>query len=83
MKTIHTLVQDIYKLMMSKRVPSDVDAEQAIEEFGENIKKLMRKEFVNREYGKASSDYPPVARGYVTYGILSTGLLESVSCRIR
>ena len=53
MKTIHTLVQDIYKLMMSKRVPSDVDAEQAIEEFGENIKKLMRKEFVNREYGKA------------------------------
>ena len=51
MKTIHTLVQDIYKLMMSKRVPSDVDAEQAIEEFGENIKKLMRKEFVKEVKG--------------------------------
>ena len=53
MKTIHTLVQDIYKLMMSKRVPQDVDAEQVIEEFGENVKKLLRKEFVNRDYTRS------------------------------
>ena len=48
MKNIHTLVTDIYNLMMSKRAPKEVDVEAEIEKFGEAMKDLMRKEFVNR-----------------------------------
>ena len=48
MKNIHTLVTDIYNLMMSKRPPKEVDVEAEIEKFGEAMKDLMRKEFVNR-----------------------------------
>lgn len=45
MKTVDTLVRDIYKLMSTKEVPKEVDGEQAIEDFGEAVKDLMRKEF--------------------------------------
>ena len=48
MKTINTLVQDIYNLVKTKRVDKEVDAEAEIERFGEAMKDLMRKEFVNR-----------------------------------
>ena len=48
MKNIHTLVTDIYNLMMSKRAPKEVDVEAEIEKFGEAMKDLMRKEFVNK-----------------------------------
>lgn len=48
MKTTDTLVADIYSLMSSKEVPEGVDAEEAIEKFGENIKELMRKEFTEK-----------------------------------
>jgi hypothetical protein len=48
MKTIHTLVDDIYKLVKTKRPEQDVDAEAEIENFGEAVKDLMRKEFTNR-----------------------------------
>lgn len=48
MKTINTLVQDIYSLVKTKRVDKEVDAEAEIERFGEAMKDLMRKEFVNR-----------------------------------
>tara|TARA_R110002020_G_scaffold191872_1_gene391839 strand:+ start:827 stop:1699 length:873 start_codon:yes stop_codon:yes gene_type:complete len=48
MKTINTLVQDIYSLLKTKRVDKEVDAEAEIERFGEAMKDLMRKEFVNR-----------------------------------
>ena len=47
MKTINTLVQDIYSLVKTKRVDKEVDAEAEIERFGEAMKDLMRKEFVN------------------------------------
>ena len=50
MKHISTLVQDIYKLVKTKRVDSEVDAEAEIERFGEAMKDLMRKEFVNRGF---------------------------------
>ena len=48
MKTVNTVVADIYKLMSTKDVPEGVDAEAAIEAFGENIKSLMRKEFTQK-----------------------------------
>mgnify|MGYP003630614030 CR=1 FL=1 len=52
MKTIHTLVQDIYSLVKTKRVDKKaVDPEAEIERFGEAMKDLMRKEFVNRGWG--------------------------------
>jgi hypothetical protein len=44
-KNINTLVKDIYKLMETKEVPKGVDADKAIDDFGEAIKKLMKKEF--------------------------------------
>ena len=64
MKNIYTLVQDIYKLMMYKRVPQDVDAEQVIEEFGENVKKLMRKEFVNKDYTRSGLRLSASGKGF-------------------
>lgn len=48
MKTVDTLVRDIYKLMSTKDVPEGVDADQAIEDFGEAVKSLMRKEFTQK-----------------------------------
>ena len=48
MKTIHTLVDDIYSLVKTKRPEKGVDAEAEIENFGEAVKDLMRKEFTNR-----------------------------------
>ena len=45
MKNVYTLVDDIYKLVKTKRVDKDVDIEECIEQFGENVKDLMRKEF--------------------------------------
>ena len=47
-KTTHTLVDDIYKLVKTKRPEQGVDAEAEIENFGEAVKDLMRKEFTNR-----------------------------------
>ena len=48
MKTIHTLVDDIYSLVKTKCPEKGVDAEAEIENFGEAVKDLMRKEFTNR-----------------------------------
>lgn len=45
MKTVYTLVDDIYKLMATKEPASGVDLEAEIEHFGESMKELMRKEF--------------------------------------
>ena len=44
-KTIHTLVDDIYRLMETKEAEESVDVEAEIELFGENMKALMRTEF--------------------------------------
>ncbi len=44
-KTIHTLVDDIYRLMETKEAEESVDVEAEIEKFGENMKALMRTEF--------------------------------------
>ena len=44
-KTIHTLVNDIYRLMETKEAEESVDVEAEIEKFGENMKSLMRTEF--------------------------------------
>lgn len=44
-KTIHTLVNDIYRLMETKEAEESVDVEAEIEKFGENMKTLMRTEF--------------------------------------
>ena len=44
-KTIHTLVNDIYRLMETKEAEESVDVEAEIELFGENMKTLMRTEF--------------------------------------
>ena len=45
-KTIDTLVDDIYNLMLTKRAEPGVDVESVIEDFANNIKQIMRKEFV-------------------------------------
>jgi len=42
---IDTLVEDIYKLVSTKEVGEHIDLDDAIENFGENIKGLMRTEF--------------------------------------
>lgn len=45
MKSIYTLVEDIYKLMENRNTPEGVDVDAEIEHFGEAMKELMRKEF--------------------------------------
>lgn len=50
MKNVYNLVDDIYKLVKTKRVDKDVDIEECIEQFGENVKDLMRKEFGGRRF---------------------------------
>ena len=44
-KTIHTLIEDIYSLVETKVPVEGVDVEAEIENFGEAVKDLMRKEF--------------------------------------
>ena len=44
--TLDTLVDDIYMLMQNKNSAKGVDVEGEIEKFGENMKQLMRKEFL-------------------------------------
>ena len=50
MKTIDTLVADIYRLMETKEIPEDVDAEKAIDDFGEAVKAMMRTQFSGSIY---------------------------------
>tara|TARA_R110000824_G_scaffold145658_4_gene314117 strand:+ start:2632 stop:3537 length:906 start_codon:yes stop_codon:yes gene_type:complete len=45
-KTLDTLVQDVYKLMKDKNSSKSVDTEAEIDKFGEAMKDLMRKEFL-------------------------------------
>ena len=45
MKNIYNLVDDIYKVVSTKEVDEGVDIDAAIEQFGENVKNLMRQEF--------------------------------------
>ena len=47
-KTTNTLVDDIYMLMKTKNIDKSVDPEAEIDRFGEAVKDLMRKEFINR-----------------------------------
>jgi hypothetical protein len=47
---IHTLVDDIYSLVLSKRAPEGVDIEKEIDAFGEAVKDLMRKEFLSKSF---------------------------------
>ena len=56
MKSIYTLVDDIYQLVTTKEVAEGVDLEKCIDDFGENMKSLMRK----RVYREARR-YPEVA----------------------
>ena len=45
MKNVYNLVDDIYKVVSTKEVEEGVDIDAAIEQFGENVKDLMRQEF--------------------------------------
>jgi hypothetical protein len=49
MKSIYTLVEDIYKLMDTKEVDPDVNLDEEIELFGESMKEIMRKEFTPQQ----------------------------------
>ena len=49
MKSIYTLVEDIYKLMDTREIGPDVNLDEEIEHFGEAMKDLMRKEFTPRD----------------------------------
>ena len=45
MKNTYNLVSDIYQLMETKEVAEGVDFDACVENFGENVKELMRNEF--------------------------------------
>jgi len=49
MKSIYTLVEDIYKLMDTREIGPDVNLDEEIEHFGEAMKDLMRKEFTPQQ----------------------------------
>lgn len=44
------MVEDIYNVIQTKRASSEVDVSKEIDNFGEAIKELMRKEFQNKSY---------------------------------
>lgn len=46
MKSIYTVVDDIYALMENRNTPEGVNVEAEIERFGEAMKNLMKKEFL-------------------------------------
>jgi hypothetical protein len=46
MKSIDTLVEDIYTLMKDRNSGKGVDVEAEIDKFGEAMKDIMRKEFL-------------------------------------
>ena len=46
MKTVNTVVDDIYELMTTKSADESVDVEAEIDKFGEAVKQLMRTEFM-------------------------------------
>ena len=46
MKTVNTVVDDIYELMTTKAAGESVDVEAEIDKFGEAVKQLMRTEFM-------------------------------------
>ncbi len=48
MKTVNTLVSDIYKLVSTKDGSEDGDIDSCIEQFGEKVKDLMRQEFTQK-----------------------------------
>ena len=50
-KTLDTLVEDIYILMKNKNSAKGVDPEAEIEKFGENMKDIMKKEFLPSQRG--------------------------------
>ena len=39
-----TLIDDIYKLLDTKKVPEDVNIDYLIHEFGESMKKIMKRQ---------------------------------------
>ena len=45
MKTVDTLVSDIYELVSTKDVSASVDIDECIDQFGERMKDLMRQQF--------------------------------------
>lgn len=52
MKTIYTLVDDIYQLMMDRNAAEGVDVSAEIDRFAEGIKDVMKKEFLPATGGK-------------------------------
>ena len=50
--SIHTLIDDIYKVVASKDVPEGVDLEAEVDRFGENCKRLMTNLFTEERDGR-------------------------------
>lgn len=50
--SIHTLIDDIYKVVSSKDVPEGVNLEAEVERFGENCKRLMTNLFTEERDGR-------------------------------
>lgn len=64
MKTVETLVQDIYDLMATRSLTvATEDAEEAIETFGEALKDIMRKEFLEFREDKRTLRLSNVGKG--------------------
>ena len=77
MKNIYTLVDDIYKLVKTKRVDKDVDIDQCIDDFGEAVKELMKKEFGgNRGWDGRKLRMSNIGRRDRFYGITTTTCLK-------
>lgn len=49
--TLDTLVEDVYSLMKNKNTPKHVNSEELIEQFGEAMKDIMKKEFLPNQRG--------------------------------
>ena len=52
MKTLDTLVRDVYQVLQTKDIPESVDFEAALDSFADNLKKTMRNAFSERKDGR-------------------------------
>lgn len=81
MKSIYTLVDDIYQLVTTKEVAEGVDLEKCIDDFGENMKSLMRKEFTEKRDDTRKLRMSNIGARIATSGTCITMLRSWTTCK--
>lgn len=65
----NTLIDDIYKLLETKKIPEDVNIDYLIHEFGEAMKKIMKRQPLSTSQTTVPLRLSNVGRLLCTFGI--------------